>query len=561
MCIWDMHTQLPTLPMLTGHTDRCSCITYSPDGKFIISGSWDKSIRVWSSQTGEQKFLFSDAHKAPIIALASDRQGQFFVSADKDGLVQSWTLEGRRSIFSCPSLHSINALRISVDGKSIICGTAGGQIVSWDVTSASSPKYSRVVSQLPIRSLVCSPSGKSIAITTGDERNTARGTLEFLDPQDGTRIGPPLISGCSMRDLDFSPDGTKVVASCHSTIRVWDVQTGKLLSCLSSPSILVKWSSDGQFIASATSTAQTLLWSVSNIMGQIFDPSAERPARAEQVVFSHDELTIAGGTRRGTIRLWDLSSSSERPPIRPSTSQLPVTCVAFESDGTLLCCGFKDGTVQVVIIKTSRSIFTQKVHQSRITALCFSSAGPFLASSSVDGSIQIWNYRSRSQSHVLDYLSTFHSAHRQPSHPNLLSFSNQGEILAASFDDRIILWNLSPTSSPASKLAEFNLEEHIIHLSFSSTDAGLWSSSFHSEPKYHSISQSSTSHESELTNDRPPVSYYIDKTGWVWQTPRKRLFQLPHQNADFFLFGSSGKLAYQANNLLRVIDFSNVLRS
>ncbi|KZS89231.1 WD40 repeat-like protein [Sistotremastrum niveocremeum HHB9708] len=556
--IWilNTHTQLPLNPALGGHTDQCSCLAYSFDGKFIISGSWDRSIRIWSSQTGEQKAVFADAHRAPICAIACDPHGQFFVSAAQDGSVYSWTLKGRWRQYVSSMTHTITCLNISRDGQNIFCGTRGGQVICWDVSHDSSPRYVSLVSQLPVRSLVSCPNGKSIGITTGDERNASRGTLEFLDPKNGVRIGPPLISGLSMYDLDFSPDGSKVVASCQSTVRIWDIKTGKLLSCLLSPCVFVKWSSDNQFIASATSTGQTLLWNLSTIMGQVFDPNAERPARAEQLAFSYDELAIAGGTRRGTVRLWDLSTSSERPPIRPSTSQQPVTCVAFEPDGTILSCGFKDGIVQVVIIKTSRSIFTQKVHQTRINALCFSSAGPFLASSAMDGNIQIWNYRTRETIHLVDYSSAFEPARSQASHPNTISFSNQGDSLAAAFDDRVIIWSLSPTLF---KCFEFKLPEPNIHMSFSTGDKGIWSSSFRAASAYHSISPPTTITTKDSASESRPILYHIDKTGWVWQHPGKRLFQVPHESADFFIFSISGKLAYQANNLLRVIDFSSAL--
>ena len=39
---------------LTGHSGSVSSVAYSPDGKHIVSGSWDYTVKVWDSQTGKE---------------------------------------------------------------------------------------------------------------------------------------------------------------------------------------------------------------------------------------------------------------------------------------------------------------------------------------------------------------------------------------------------------------------------------------------------------------------------------------------------------------------------
>ena len=48
---WQVHT-------LTGHGERVVSVEFSPDGKRVVSGSWDKSVKVWDAATGAEVSSF-----------------------------------------------------------------------------------------------------------------------------------------------------------------------------------------------------------------------------------------------------------------------------------------------------------------------------------------------------------------------------------------------------------------------------------------------------------------------------------------------------------------------
>jgi WD40 repeat protein/serine/threonine protein kinase len=74
--------------LLRGHEGPVNCLTVSPDGKLAVSGSSDKTIRVWDLQTRKQLFLFTDEAKVSSVVFARD--GKSVYSAGKS--IRVWPL-------------------------------------------------------------------------------------------------------------------------------------------------------------------------------------------------------------------------------------------------------------------------------------------------------------------------------------------------------------------------------------------------------------------------------------------------------------------------------------
>ncbi|MFM6375544.1 MAG: WD40 repeat domain-containing protein, partial [Microcystis panniformis] len=49
--LWNVETG-QEIRTLTGHDRSVSSVNFSPDGKTLVSGSWDKTIKLWSNETG-----------------------------------------------------------------------------------------------------------------------------------------------------------------------------------------------------------------------------------------------------------------------------------------------------------------------------------------------------------------------------------------------------------------------------------------------------------------------------------------------------------------------------
>jgi hypothetical protein len=112
------------LRSLEGHTDWVRAVAVSPDGRFIVSGSDDRTVKVWELESG--RLLRSlEGHTDGVRAVAVSPDGRFIVSGSSDRTVKVWELESGRLLRSLEG-HTgwVNAVAVSPDGRFIVSGSS-----------------------------------------------------------------------------------------------------------------------------------------------------------------------------------------------------------------------------------------------------------------------------------------------------------------------------------------------------------------------------------------------------------------------------------------------------
>ncbi|KAG1875848.1 WD40-repeat-containing domain protein [Suillus subluteus] len=132
--IWDTKT-CELVATLKGHMDAVRCLAWTPDGKTLISGSFDNSIMTWNTAKWEQIAVLVE-HTFPVYAIAISPNGHILASASFDSTARLWNLDNGQPISSSlQHARPVQYVSFSDDGKLLATGCSDQNAYTWDVAA------------------------------------------------------------------------------------------------------------------------------------------------------------------------------------------------------------------------------------------------------------------------------------------------------------------------------------------------------------------------------------------------------------------------------------------
>jgi eukaryotic-like serine/threonine-protein kinase len=306
----------PTITRLAthrGHSKEIYTLSWSPDGKFIASGSGDETVQVWNVARGTNILsYYGHRHKLGkglVQSVMWSPDGKYIVSGSWDKTVRIWDASTGRTVSTYRSYYEVvEAVAWSPDGKYIASGNRNGTAHVWNVTSGKKVRnflgHCVKEANLDVVAVAWSPDGKRIASASWDRTVKVWNAIK----NSGKKNDFLIFRGhtAEINTLTWSPDGTRIASGGRdNVVHVWGSSNGELLLTYRIHKgyvVGVAWSPDGTRIASTGADRTVQIWDAAT--ARHICTYNGHSDRVNTVAWSPDSKYIASGSNDKTVQVW-----------------------------------------------------------------------------------------------------------------------------------------------------------------------------------------------------------------------------------------------------------------
>ena len=326
--------------VLSGHTKEVNSLTFSSDGTSLVSGSDDRTVKLWDIQTGGAVKTFSGHHhRVYSVSISADLTK--IASGSEDKTIHLWDIQTGECHCTIKQQDTVLWIAFSPIDPQHLISVCDGKIWQWD-TNGHQIKPPQNGSHVTF-----SPDGTHFVSCNGT-------AVTIQDSKSGMIVTEFHMANNKTNNCCFSPDGRLVAATADNTVYVWDITSPdpqpvetfightKVVTSLTFPS--------SSSLISASEDQSIKFWDIGTLSKGpvVADPkfTSFTPALIKSVTLQAKDGIIITSDSDGMVKTWDISTGLCKRSFQTPTKDSPKRDVQL-INGKLIFVWYSDSKINI----------------------------------------------------------------------------------------------------------------------------------------------------------------------------------------------------------------------